>query len=64
MDFDKLTKADQPWLEAYLASHGGVYICPAMAKAAAAEGFVEGVHFHIVKPIPVSSYGLYVSRRT
>jgi len=62
MDFGELTKADQPWLEAYLASHGGVYISPTLAKAAAAEGFVEGVHFHINRPIPVD-HGICIFKR-
>lgn len=50
--FYKLTDADIPALKAYLKNGGGVYINEALAKAAVEKGFVEGEHFHIIKPIP------------
>lgn len=59
--FYKLTDADIPALKAHLAGGGGVYIGPALAKAAAEKGFVEGVHFHILRPIPTEHAKAYVS---
>lgn len=36
----------------FCASLGGVYVGPLVAKHAKAAGFVEGVHYHIQRPIP------------
>lgn len=50
------TEEDIPGLKRMCIELGGLYISPTLAKAAAKRGFVEGEHFHIVKPIPISDY--------
>lgn len=39
-------------LKAWLKNNGGAYVSPLLAQHAEAKGFVEGVHFHINRPLP------------
>lgn len=55
LEAPQLTEADVPWLKLRLEAGGGVYVGPALAAMLKAKrpDFIEGVHYHINRPLPI-----------